>query len=282
VCAWFSRSKAPKPIEDSDKLDIPGGLWVKCKGCGEIIYVRELERSMFVCPKCGYHFRLSAEQRINILCDRQGFDEFDFHLRPADPLQFKDSMKYKERIKKAEKKGVFEAVRTGYARMDGLRVAMGIFDFSYMGGSMGTVVGEKLTRMIERAVQERLPVLIVSSSGGARMQEGIFSLMQMAKISAALVRLSNEGLPYISLMTDPTTGGVAASFAMQGDLNISEPGALIGFAGPRVIENTIRSKLPEGFQTAEFLLEHGMLDMIIERSALKSRISELFKLLMKH
>jgi acetyl-CoA carboxylase carboxyl transferase subunit beta len=281
VCAWFSRSKAPKPVEDSDKLDIPGGLWVKCKGCGEIIYTRELERNLFVCPKCGYHFRLTAEQRINLLCDRQGFDEFDSHLRPADPLQFKDSVKYRDRIKKTEKKGVFEAVRTGYARMEGLRVVLGVFDFSYMGGSMGAVVGEKLTRMIERAVQENLPVLIVSSSGGARMQEGIFSLMQMAKVSAALVRLSDKKLPYISLMTDPTTGGVAASFAMQGDMNISEPGALIGFAGPRVIENTIRSKLPEGFQTAEFLLEHGMLDMIIERSALKGRISELFKLLLK-
>lgn len=281
MCAWFSRSKAPKPIEDSDKLEIPGGLWVKCKGCSEIIYTRELERNLYVCPKCGYHFRLTAEQRINLLCDRQGFDEFDTHLRPADPLQFKDSAKYKDRIKKTEKKGVFEAVRTGYARIDGLRVAMGVFDFSYMGGSMGAVVGEKLTRLVERAVQEKLPVLIISSSGGARMQEGIFSLMQMAKVSAALVRLADNRLPYISLMTDPTTGGVAASFAMQGDLNISEPGALIGFAGPRVIEQTIRSKLPEGFQTAEFLVEHGMLDMIIERSVLKSRIAELFNLLLR-
>ncbi len=281
MCAWFSRSKAPKPVEDSDKLDIPGGLWVKCKGCGEIIYVRELERNLYVCPKCGYHFRLSAQQRIDLLSDRQSFDEFNMHLRPADPLQFKDSVKYRDRIKKAEKKEVFEAVRTGYARMEGLRVALGVFDFSYMGGSMGAVVGEKLTRMVERAVQEKLPVLIVSSSGGARMQEGIFSLMQMAKVSAALVRLSENHLPYISLMTDPTTGGVAASFAMQGDLNIAEPGALIGFAGPRVIENTIRSKLPEGFQTSEFLLEHGMLDMIIERSALKGRIAELFQLLLK-
>jgi acetyl-CoA carboxylase carboxyl transferase subunit beta len=281
VCAWFSRSKAPKPVEDSDRLEIPGGLWIKCKGCGEIIYVRELERNLFVCPKCGYHFRLTADQRIALLCDREGFDEFDMHLRPSDPLTFKDQVKYKDRIKKTEKKGVFEAVRTGYARMEGLRVALGVFDFSYMGGSMGSVVGEKLTRMIERAVQEKLPVLIVSSSGGARMQEGILSLMQMAKISAALVRLADNGLPYISLLTDPTTGGVAASFAMQGDLNIAEPGALIGFAGPRVIEQTIRSKLPEGFQTAEFLLEHGMLDMIVERPVLKNQIAEAFKLLLK-
>lgn len=280
MCAWFSRSKAPKPVEDSDKLDIPGGLWVKCKGCGEIIYVRELERNLFVCPKCGYHFRLSAQQRIDLLCDRQSFDEIDLNLRPADPLQFKDTLKYRDRIKKTEKKEVFEAVRTGYGRMDGLRVALGVFDFSYMGGSMGTVVGEKLTRMVERAYHENLPVLIVSSSGGARMQEGIYSLMQMAKVSAALVRLAEKRLPYISLMTDPTTGGVAASFAMQGDLNIAEPGALIGFAGPRVIENTIKSKLPEGFQTAEFLLEHGMLDMIIERQHLKKKISDLFTLLM--
>lgn len=281
MCAWFSISKAPKPVEDSDKLEIPGGLWVKCKGCGEIIYTRELERNLFVCPKCNYHFRLTADQRINLLCDREGFDEFNVDLRPSDPLTFKDSVKYRDRIKKAEKTGSTEAVRTGYARINGIRVTLGVFDFRYMGGSMGSVVGEKLTRMIERAVLENLPVIIVSASGGARMQEGIFSLMQMAKITAALVRLGEKNLPYISMLTDPTTGGVAASFAMQGDLNIAEPGALIGFAGPRVIEQTIRSKLPDGFQRAEFLLEHGMLDMIVERSALKERIAQVLSLLVK-
>ncbi len=281
MCAWFSISKAPKSVEDSDKLEIPGGLWVKCKGCGEIIYTRELERNRYVCPKCNYHFRLTADQRIDLICDREGFDEFDQNLRPSDPLSFKDSVKYRDRIKKAEKQGSNEAVRTGYARIDGIRVALGVFDFRYMGGSMGSVVGEKLTRMIERATLENLPVLIVSASGGARMQEGIFSLMQMAKITAALVRLGEKNLPYISLMTDPTTGGVAASFAMQGDLNIAEPGALIGFAGPRVIEQTIRSKLPEGFQRSEFLLEHGMLDLIVDRSVLKERLAQVLSLLIK-
>ncbi|HMO17490.1 MAG TPA: acetyl-CoA carboxylase, carboxyltransferase subunit beta [Oligoflexia bacterium] len=281
MCAWFSRSKAPKPIEDSDRLEIPGGLWVKCKGCGEIIYNRELERNLFVCPKCGYHFRLSAEQRIQLLCDREGFDEFDAHLRPSDPLNFKDEVRYKDRIKKVEKTGKTEAVITGYARINGIRTTLGVFNFGYMGGSMGAVVGEKLTRMIERAIQEDLPVIIVSASGGARMQEGIYSLMQMAKITSALYRLSEKRLPYLSLMTDPTTGGVAASFAMQGDLNLAEPGALIGFAGPRVIEQTIRSKLPEGFQRSEFLFEHGMLDMVIERHALKERIAQVLGFLIK-
>lgn len=282
MCAWFSRSKAPKALaEDTDKLEIPGGLWTKCKGCGEIVYSRELDKNYQVCPKCNYHFRLSAAQRIEYLCDSESFDEVDIGLRPNDPLNFKDEIKYRDRIKKAEKRGVREAVRTGYARINGLKVALGVMDFLYIGGSLGSVVGEKLARIVERATRENLPVIIVSSSGGARMQEGIYSLMQMAKVSAALVELGNKNLPYISVLTDPTTGGVAASYAMQGDIIIAEPGALIGFAGPRVIEQTIRSKLPEGFQRSEFLLQHGMIDMIVDRANLKEHLSCILRSLLK-
>lgn len=278
MCAWFSRSKAPKALAgDTDKLEIPGGLWSKCKGCSEIVYTRELERNFQVCPKCNYHFRLSATRRIEMLCDTETFEEIDTTLKPNDPLNFRDQIRYRDRIKKAEKKGVSEAVKTGYARVNGVRIALGVMDFTYIGGSLGSVVGEKLTRMIERAILEDLPVVIVSSSGGARMQEGIYSLMQMAKVSAALSELAKKNLPYISILTDPTTGGVAASYAMQGDLILAEPGALIGFAGPRVIEQTIRSKLPEGFQRSEFLLAHGMIDMIVERSQMKSKLSQLIR-----
>lgn len=227
-----------------------------------------------VCPKCGYHFRLSVDQRLALLCDRQSFEEFDVNLKTSDPLNFKDAVKYKDRLKKAEKQSKrLDSIVTGRARIEGVPVMLGVFDFSFMGGSMGIVVGEKLTRMIEKAIEELVPVIIVSASGGARMQEGIFSLMQMAKISAALAKLSELNLPYISLLTDPTTGGVAASFAMQGDLIVAEPGALIGFAGPRVIEQTIRQKLPEGFQSAEFLLEHGMVDFVAPRDQLKQKLA---------
>ncbi len=283
MCAWFSISKAPKAnAEDTDKLEIPGGLWTKCKSCSEIVYTKELERNFKVCPKCGYHFRLNAAERINLLCDAAQFEEFDIQLRSNDPLTFKDSSKYKDRIKKAEKSGSYEALRSGIGKINGEKVGLGVFDFTYIGGSMGVVVGEKLCRIIERSTTLGIPVIIISSSGGARMQEGIYSLMQMAKVTAALVRHAERGLPYISLLTDPTTGGVAASFAMKGDLNIAEPGALIGFAGPRVIEQTIRSKLPEGFQRSEFLLNHGVVDMIIHRSELKQKLSELLGLMMKH
>lgn len=279
--AWFSRVRAPKPVTDeADRIEIPGDLWTKCKGCSQIIYSRELKRNLMVCPKCNYHFRLSTNERIDILCDRHSFEEFDVDLRGSDPLNFKDSLRYKERIKRAEKKtGETEAVRTGRARMDGQPVMIGFFNFFFLGGSMGVVVGEKLTRLIEAGVKENLPVVIASASGGARMQEGILSLMQMAKVTAALTRLGEKGLPYISLLTDPTTGGVAASFAMLGDVIVAEPGTLIGFAGPRVIEQTIRRKLPEGFQRAEFLLEHGMLDAVIPRSELRARLSNILSLL---
>lgn len=281
MCAWFSRVRAPKPsTEESDRLQLPGGLWTKCPGCSEIVYTRELTRNSMVCPKCNFHFRLSVEQRLNLLCDRHSFEEFDSSLKTTDPLNFKDSTKYRERLKRAQKNtGEQDAVKTGRCRINGRPVLVGFFNFSFMGGSMGMVVGEKLTRIVEVGCRDRLPVIIVSSSGGARMQEGIYSLMQMAKVSAALVKLGDLGLPYISLLTDPTTGGVAASFAMLGDVIIAEPGALIGFAGPRVIEQTIRRKLPEGFQRSEFLLQHGMVDMVVPRGELKETVARILEML---
>jgi acetyl-CoA carboxylase carboxyl transferase subunit beta len=283
LAAWFSRSKAPKPTtEEGDRLEIPGGLWTKCPSCSAIVYTRELERNNLVCTQCSFHFRLSADQRIQLLCDRHSFEELDAGIRSNDPLQFRDSIKYKERLKRAEKKsGAEEAVMTGRARLDGKQIVIGVFNFAFMGGSMGTVVGEKLTRAVETATLEKVPMIIVSASGGARMHEGIYSLMQMAKITAALVRHSDAGLPYISLLTDPTTGGVAASFSMQGDIIIAEPGALIGFAGPRVIEQTIKKKLPEGFQRSEFLLEHGMIDLVSKRGDLKRTVSTVLDYLHK-
>ncbi len=276
---WFRREKAPKPDAAlSDKLQMPGDVWTKCPDCDEIIYTKELRRTFGVCPKCNYHFRLVANQRIPLLVDRHSFVEFDINLRSTDPLNFKDSKKYKDRIKASEKSsGSIEAVRTGRARILNVPLMLGVFDFSYMGGSMGSVVGEKLTRMIEAAIKEKLPVIIISASGGARMQEGIFSLMQMAKVSAALARLGQARLPYISILTDPTTGGVAASFAMLGDIIIAEPKALIGFAGPRVIEQTIKQKLPEGFQRSEFLLEHGMIDRIVPRGQLREEVAQILR-----
>jgi len=276
---WFSRAKAPKPEPDLiEKSQMPEDIWTKCPGCGAILYTKELRRTLGVCAKCNYHFRLNAAQRIPLLVDRHSFIEMDAGMRSVDPLNFRDTKKYKDRLKKAEKStGSNEAVVTGRARILNVPVNIGVFDFSFLGGSMGSVVGEKLTRMIEDATREKRPVIIISASGGARMQEGIFSLMQMAKISAALARLGQAHLPYISILTDPTTGGVAASLAMLGDIIVAEPKALIGFAGPRVIEQTIRQKLPEGFQRAEFLLEHGMLDLIVQRSNMREEIAKILK-----
>lgn len=273
--AWFSRSKAPKPAtETTEFVQLPDDIWSKCPGCGAMLYTKELRRTFGVCAKCNYHFRLTAKQRIPLLVDRHSFEELDANLRSTDPLNFKDTKRYKERLKKAEKSsGSVEAVMTGRARIVNIPVMIGVFDFSFLGGSMGSVVGEKLARMIEVGIKERRPVLIFSASGGARMQEGIFSLMQMAKVSAALARLGQVHVPYISVLTDPTTGGVAASFAMLGDVIVAEPKALIGFAGPRVIEQTIKQKLPEGFQRSEFLLEHGMIDRIIQRSELRDELA---------
>jgi acetyl-CoA carboxylase carboxyl transferase subunit beta len=275
--AWFLRDKAPKPpVEEGEPLQMKEDVWTKCPQCGAILYSKELRRNFGVCNKCNYHFRFTAKQRIPTIADRHSFIEFDATLRSVDPLSFRDTTKYKDRLKRAEKEsGSVEAVVTGRARVSNIPVMLGVFDFSFMGGSMGSVVGEKLTRLIERGTEEKRPVIIVSSSGGARMQEGIFSLMQMAKISAALARLGQHRLPYISVLTNPTTGGVAASLSMLGDIIVAEPHALIGFAGPRVIEQTIKQKLPEGFQRSEFLLEHGMIDRIIQRSELKDELAKI-------
>ncbi len=282
MCAWFSRVRAPKarPEETDNKIEIPGDLWVKCTACSEVIYKNELDRALKVCPKCNYHFRISARERVELLCDDHSFEEGYGNLRTNDPLSFKDSVKYKERLKKAEKKSdTSEALICGSAKINGQPVMLGVFNFFFLGGSMGIVVGEKLARAVEQATDRGVPMIIVSASGGARMQEGIFSLMQMAKVTAALVRHGEKGLPYISVLSDPTTGGVAASFAMLGDLIIAEPGALIGFAGPRVIEQTIHRKLPEGFQRAEFLLEHGMLDAVVSREEMKETLGKMLELL---
>lgn len=280
MVSWFSRDKAPKATESNDRLHVPGGLWTKCSSCSAILYRQELERNLSVCPKCFFHFRINASERIQQLADVNSFQEMHAGLVSGDPLNFRDSVRYKDRLKKAQKKASSsDAVRVGKAELDGIGIMLAAFDFDFMGGSMGIVVGEKLTSMIEVAVSERRPVVIVSASGGARMQEGIFSLMQMARITSALARLGEKGVPYISVLTDPTTGGVAASFAMLGDLNIAEPGALIGFAGPRVIEQTIKKQLPEGFQRAEFLLAHGMLDQVVKRCELKQTLARALRIL---
>ena len=270
--AWF-RSKKDDAGAPARKVVIAEGLWIKCESCKDIVYRAEVERSGRVCPKCRYPFRITARERIAMLADEGAFEEQDGSLRSLDPLGFKDTKRYRDRLKSAQDKtGLREAVVCGVARVGGWPTVLCVFDFDFMGGSMASVVGEKLTRAIELAVQKRLPVIIVSASGGARMQEGILSLMQMAKTSAALERLASERLPYLSVLTDPTTGGVTASFAMLGDVILAEPRALIGFAGPRVIAETIRQPLPEGFQRSEFLLEHGQVDLVVERRDLKDTV----------
>ena len=266
--------------EGEKRIKIPEGMWIKCGACLEIIYKPEVERNLNVCPKCNYHFRIPALERIRSVVDEGTFQEFGEDLESVDMLVFTDTKKYTDRLKEAKKKtGRKEAVITGIARINGIGVVLGVLDFEFLGGSMGCVVGEKVAMACEQALELRCPLIIFSASGGARMQEGTLSLMQMAKTSAALARLSEAKLPYISVMTDPTTGGVAASFSMLGDIIISEPGALIGFAGPRVIEQTIKQKLPEGFQRAEFLLEHGMVDMIVERTKLKPSLTQILRFL---
>jgi acetyl-CoA carboxylase carboxyl transferase subunit beta len=271
--AWFWRRKGEPGEERPKKVMIAEGLWVKCESCKEIVYRAEVDRAGRVCPKCRYPFRIGARERIASLVDEGSFEEREVGLRSRDPLGFKDTKKYTERLKAARSKtGLEEAVVTGVCRIGGYPVAIAVFEFNFLGGSMASVVGEKLTRTIELAIQKRLPLLIVSASGGARMQEGILSLMQMAKTSAALQRLAEARLPYLSLLTDPTTGGVTASFAMLGDVILAEPRALIGFAGPRVIAETIRQPLPEGFQRSEFLLEHGQIDLVVERRELRETL----------
>ena len=270
--AWFRR-KADESGGKASKVQIAEGLWIKCDSCKEIMYRAEVERAGRVCPKCHYPFRISARERIAVLADPGSFEERDTGLASTDPLTFKDTKRYRERVRAAvQKTSTDEAVVCGLARIGGQPAVLAAFEFGFLGGSMGSVVGEKLTRLIELAIDKHLPVVIVSASGGARMQEGILSLMQMAKTSGALERLATRRLPYISVLTDPTTGGVTASFAMLGDVIVAEPRALIGFAGPRVIAETIRQPLPEGFQRSEFLLSHGQLDMIVERRELKETI----------
>ena len=273
--AWFTR----KPEETQGtpkKVVIAEGLWIKCDSCKEIMARAEVERAGRVCPKCHYPFRITSRERIGLLVDAGTFEEYQTGITSVDPLGFKDTKRYRDRLKTAKQKTTMEeAVVTGVARLGGHPVVLCVFEFGFLGGSMGSVVGEKLTRAIELAIDKHVPVIIVPASGGARMQEGILSLMQMAKTSAALARLGEAGLPYLSVLTDPTTGGVTASFAMLGDVILAEPRALIGFAGPRVIAETIRQPLPEGFQRSEFLLEHGQIDLIVERRELKDTLRRL-------
>jgi acetyl-CoA carboxylase carboxyl transferase subunit beta len=278
---WFKKSEEEKEgKEKREELKPSDQLWVKCKSCNEIIYRKVIERNFQVCPKCNYHFQIPARRRIDCVVDPGTFIEYDAELVSADPLEFKDSKRYTSRVKESqEKTGQKDAILCGEARIEGQPVMVGIFEFNFMGGSLGSVVGEKITRLIERAVEKRMGVVIFCASGGARMQEGILSLMQMAKTSAALAKLNEAKIPYISVLTDPTTGGVSASIAMLGDVIIAEPKAMIGFAGPRVIKETIRAELPEGFQRAEYLLEHGMVDLIVERKDLRHTLALLLEML---
>jgi len=281
--AWFTRQKPSfedEPPKDGEKNVRTEGLWQKCDACGQIIWRKAVEDNFNVCPKCGHHFRMSATERLQQLFDEGQYIMYDSDLRSSDPLHFVDSKPYSQRLQEMQAATRLpDAVVCATGLLNGRHVQICALELKFIGGSMGSVVGEKITRAIERCVKEKNPLIIVSASGGARMQEGAISLMQLAKLSAALMRLDEARLPYISVLTDPTTGGVTASFAMLGDLNIAEPGALIGFAGPRVIEQTIRQKLPEGFQRSEFLLEHGFLDAVVKRPDLKPYISNALQFL---
>jgi acetyl-CoA carboxylase carboxyl transferase subunit beta len=275
--SWFKREKAPEPspnkAEEGERKIRTEGLWQKCDGCRQIIWKRDLEANSYVCPKCAFHFRIDPVGRLKLLFDGP-YETFDDDLRSGDPLGFVDSKPYSVRLKAMQAAtSLSDALISAAGALDGRRVNLCVMDIRFIGGSMGCVVGEKIARAIDRSLAERSPLIVVSASGGARMQEGAISLMQMAKISAGLMKLDEARLPYISILTDPTTGGVTASYAMLGDLNIAEPGALIGFAGPRVIEQTIRQKLPEGFQRSEFLLKHGMLDAVVPRTEMKQYLA---------
>ncbi len=272
--AWFKKTRKPKPVRDREpRSTVPEGLWVRCDGCREIVYSKELARNQRICPKCGHHFRIDVESRLELLLDAPGELLFE-EIEPADPLGFVDTVPYTERLKRYQKKlRRSEALVVVQGKLEGHEVILAVMDFRFMGGSMGSVVGERLVRAVERALALGVPLIVVAASGGARMQEGALSLMQMAKVSAALARLREAGVPYLSVLTDPTTGGVSASFAMLGDLNVAEPGATIGFAGARVIEQTIHETLPDGFQKSEFLLERGFLDMVVHRTQLKETLA---------
>lgn len=274
--AWFRKEKNPKTAVSNPKLAIPDGLWIKCANCKKLIYKKEIERSWKVCPKCDYHFRISAHERLAMLLDDGNYQEFNQNLTANDPLKFKDHIKYKDRLKKnIAKTNMKEAVVSCEGTIEGIPLVVCIFEFAFMGGSMSSVVGEKIVRAIERAIEKKYAFMTITSSGGARMQEGILSLMQMAKTAAATSKLHQHGLVFISLLTDPTMGGVSASFAMLGDVILAEPKALIGFAGPRVIEQAIGKALPDGFQRAEFLFDHGMIDQIVNRKEMRSTLTEI-------
>ena len=273
--SWFKRSKENIAAE-TQKREIPDGLWTKCEQCGEIIHMTELQKNFYTCPKCSAHFRIGSEEYVAILLDPGSFKEYDAKMRSGDPLKFVDSKKYKDRTAEAIKKTrLHDAIRWGTGTLEKRQVVVAAMDFTFIGGSMGSVVGEKIGRAVDRSLKSKAPLIIVSSSGGARMMEGALSLMQLAKTSAKLARLAEAHVPFISIMTDPTTGGVTASYAMLGDVNIGEPGALIGFAGPRVIKQTIGKDLPPGFQRSEFLLEHGFLDLVIHRRDMRETVSTL-------
>ena len=279
--AWFKRDKKAidQPTPPEERRVRTEGLWVKCESCRAIVFRKDLEENLMVCPKCQFHFRMNAKQRLALLLDGK-WTEHDASMVSTDPLNFVDTKPYSKRIKDAQKKlGLNDAIITAEGQLNGKPVICCAMEFGFIGGSMGAVVGEKVTRAIEMSIDTRQPLIVVSCSGGARMMEGTISLMQLAKVSAALARLDDEKLPFLSVLTDPTTGGVTASFAMLGDLNIAEPGALIGFAGPRVIEQTIRQKLPDGFQRSEFLLEHGFLDAVVHRKDMKAFLSNTLDLL---
>lgn len=279
----FTKHNNIQATAGKKRVRVPEGLWTKCQSCGEVIISKDIESNLNVCPKCNFHFRISARKRLEILLDEGTFVEYDAGMISVDCLNFKDSKSYQDRINAAVAKGGSkDAIICGEGMIETTPVQMAVFDFSFMGGSMGSVVGEKITRAIERGIEKKTPVIIISASGGARMQESILSLMQMAKTSAALAKLKEKGLPFVSILTDPTTGGVTASFAMLGDINMSEPRALIGFAGPRVIEQTIRQKLPAGFQRAEYLLDHGMVDIIVDRKDMRQKLSQMLKILYRH
>jgi acetyl-CoA carboxylase carboxyl transferase subunit beta len=272
--AWFKKERKPRTTERV-KRDIPGDAWEKCDQCGHIDIRDRFVRALNVCPNCGHHRRITAQEYIDLLVDEGSWHELDANLKAADPLRFEN---YADRLQAATRKaGPLDAMRAGFGRLDGLAVDVGVMDFAFMGGSMGAVVGEKVARLTRRSIEKSVPLILVSASGGARMQEGVLSLMQMAKTSVVLAELAAKGLPFVSILTNPTTGGVSASYAMQGDAIIAEPGAVVGFAGPRVIKQTIGQDLPDGFQTAEFLLDHGMVDLVVPRTELKGATAQLLR-----
>ncbi|MFA6979016.1 MAG: acetyl-CoA carboxylase, carboxyltransferase subunit beta [Ignavibacteriaceae bacterium] len=277
--SWFKRSKK-NFSDDTQKMDLPDGMWMKCPECDEIIHKKQLESNLWTCVKCSYHFRIGSEEYMKVILDAGSFKEMNKKMRSADPLEFTDTKKYSIRINDAIKKTeLYDAIRTGTGTINGREISFGCMDFKFIGGSMGSVVGEKIARLIDKSIKSKIPLVLISSSGGARMMEGVLSLMQMAKTSARLARLADLGVPYISILTDPTTGGITASYAMLGDVNIAEPKALIGFAGPRVIKQTIGKDLPKGFQTAEFLQEHGFIDRVVSRKELKNTLFTLLEFL---